>query len=75
MLTMQIMDQIEGVNGEMLPWEGERLTPNVRSKLRLFQDALLQLLHRDPEQRPSMKQFCRTCAGILGDNSVAEGEE
>lgn len=57
---MQIMDQIEGVNGEMLPWEGERLTPQVRSQLRLFQDALLQLLHRDPLQRPSMAQFCRT---------------
>jgi hypothetical protein len=28
---MQIMDQIEGVNGQLLPWEGDRLTPQVRS--------------------------------------------
>lgn len=30
---MQIMDQIEGVNGEMLPWEGERLSEAVRSSI------------------------------------------
>ena len=72
---MQIMDQIEGVNGEVLPWEGERLTPQVKSQLRLFQDALLQLLHRDCAQRPSMAQFCRTCARIVGDQSVADGGE
>jgi hypothetical protein len=41
----------------------------VRSKLRLFQDALLQLLHRDPEKRPSMKQFCHTCALVLGEQT------
>jgi hypothetical protein len=41
----------------------------VRSKLRLFQDALLQLLHRDPAKRPSMKQFCHTCATILGEQA------
>jgi hypothetical protein len=32
---MQIMDQIEGVNAEMLPWEGERLTPQARFSLAL----------------------------------------
>ena len=72
---MQIMDQIEGVRGGTLPWEGDRLTAQVRSKLRLFQDALLQLLHRDPRQRPSMARFCRTCAAILGEHSAAEGED
>jgi hypothetical protein len=25
------MDQLEGVNGQLLPWEGDRLTPQVRS--------------------------------------------
>jgi hypothetical protein len=41
----------------------------VRSQLRLFQDALLQLLHRDPRRRPSMQQFCSTCASILGEHA------
>lgn len=54
---------------------GERLTPQVRSQLRLFQESLLQLLHRDPLQRPSMAQFCRTCARILGEQSVADSDE
>jgi hypothetical protein len=40
----------------------------VKSKLRLFQGALLQLLQRDPRERPSMQQFCNTCAFILGDS-------
>lgn len=65
------MDQIQGVNGEQLPWEGERLTVRVMSQLRLFQDAL-KLLQRDPEQRPSMVQFCRTCSHMLGGVSVSE---
>lgn len=69
------MDQIEGVNGEMLPWEGERLTDHVKSQLRLFQGSLLQLLHRDPHNRPSMKDFCRTCSHILGDQTATEGVE
>ena len=64
---MQIMDQIQGVGGEGLPWEGERLTPQVQGRLRLFRGELLQLLHRDPLQRPSMAQFCRSCARVLGD--------
>jgi hypothetical protein len=142
---MQIMDQIEGVNGQLLPWEGKRLTPQVRitsailcqlcwpipvlvqvvcyhvnsgrgmfsllaeslstcvflfqgksqslwlrvrlckqntkfiagmaslqvkSKLTLFQGALLQLLHRDHRKRPSMQQFCCTCGSILGEHTI-----
>ena len=66
MAGVQIKDQIQGVNGALLPWEGERLTPRVKSQLRLFQDSLLKLLHRDPLQRPSMAQFCRTCSHMLG---------
>ena len=42
----------------------------VRSQLRLFKGALLQLLHRDPAQRPSMQDFCRTCAHVLGDGGT-----
>ena len=68
-VCVQIKDQIQGVNGAVLPWEGERLTERVKGQLRLFQDALLQLLHHDPLQRPSMAQFCRTCSRMLGGES------
>lgn len=64
------MDQLEGVNGEMLPWEGERLTKQINRNLRLFKGTLLQLLSRDPRERPSMSQFYRSCARILGDESA-----
>lgn len=69
---VQVMDQIEGVNGALLPWEGDRLTDAVRSKLRLFKGALLQLLHRDPLQRPSMREFCRTCSHVLGETTIGD---
>lgn len=66
------MDQIESSGGERLPWEGERLTEHVRGQLQLFQGALLQLLHRDPRQRPSVREFCRTCGHMLGDPTATD---
>jgi hypothetical protein len=65
------MDQIEGKGNELLPWEGHRLTPATRQQLGIFKDTLLNLLHRDPARRPSMKEFCRSCNRVLsGSTSV-----
>ena len=59
------MDQVEGRNGHMLPWEGERLTPAIKRKLGIFRVEILRLLDRVPERRPSMVDFCTTCSRIL----------
>jgi hypothetical protein len=71
---MQVMDQIEGVNGMQLPWEGENLTEINRKKMSLYKGALLQLLDRNPLKRPTMRAFHRTCQNILGDVSTSVGE-
>lgn len=65
---MQILDQIGGVNGEELPWEGQRLDDRTKAKMQMFRGALDSLLHRDPAQRPQMRDFYRVCRGILGDD-------
>lgn len=80
---MQVMNELAGTEGAELPWEGIRLTPQIQNKLQLFQGSVLQLLHRDPAQRPSMRQFCRICSKVLGENtevptqvpSAADAEE
>ena len=33
---LQVMDQIEGVRGQQLPWEGTALTPENRTMLGIF---------------------------------------
>lgn len=66
----QIMDQIEGVNGGHLPWEGDRLTRGTMQQLKMFQGEVLRLLDRDPLRRPSLRAFHRTCRSVLGDVST-----
>ena len=64
------MDRIEGLNGLKLPWEGA-LTPAVRRQLGIFRSQVLQLLARDPAQRPSMVDFCKSCdRALAGSTSV-----
>lgn len=64
------MDRIEGLNGLKFPWEGT-MSPAVRRQLGVFRDSVLQLLARDPEQRPSMEEFCLSCDRVLaGSTSV-----
>jgi hypothetical protein len=67
---MQVMDQIEGRNGKLLPWEGANMTAEIRSCLGLFNESLLMLLSRDPAMRPSMELFYKTCANILSGNTI-----
>jgi hypothetical protein len=67
---MQVMDQIEGHNGKLLPWEGDNMTAETRSCLGLFKESLLTLLSRDPALRPSMDLFHTTCANMLAGNTI-----
>ena len=69
------MDQIQGLNGEMMAWEGNRLTPAKRNALGVFRNSLLKLLNHDPAQRPSMAQFCETCNRVLSGGTTVEVEK
>lgn len=66
----QVMDRIQGLNGRKLPWEGT-LAPATRRQLGVFKATILKLLARDPEDRPSMTEFCFACDRVLaGSTSV-----
>jgi hypothetical protein len=67
---MQVMDQIEGLNGKLLPWEGANMTDEIRSCLGLFKESLLMLLSRDPAKRPSIELFYKTCASMLAGSTI-----
>ena len=63
------MNEIEGLNGRQLPWEGGNLTADVRSKLGIFRGDILKLLERDPERRLGVGAFCTSCSRILAASS------
>lgn len=66
------MDQIEGVGGKGLPWEGANLTAQHRRCLGIFKASVTTLLSRDPSKRPSMKQFCDSCDRVLAGNTTVQ---
>jgi hypothetical protein len=70
--AVQVMDRIQGLNGKELPWEGARLTPTARRQLGIFKNSVMQLLSRDPAERPSMEQFCVTCNSVLAGSTTVE---
>jgi hypothetical protein len=73
--SMQVMDQIQGRHGRMLPWEGSNLTPRDRAKLGVFASSVLKLLDRDPAKRPSMAKFCRICERVLSGSSMVRVDQ
>lgn len=71
---VQVMDQIQGVNGQKMAWEGSKLTSKKRNALGVFRNSLLKLLNREPALRPSMAEFCDTCNRVLTGGTTVEVE-
>ena len=71
-MHVQVMDRIEGMNGQQLPWEGTDLTPAHRRRLGVFKASIVQLLARDPAQRPSMQHFCDSCNRVLAGSTTVQ---
>ena len=69
---MQVMDQIEGVNGQGLPWEPASLTALHRRKLGIFKASIVKLLSRNPVDRPSMSDFCDSCDRVLAGSTTVQ---
>ena len=68
------MDVIQQRKGKQCPWEGSALSPDVRKKLGIFKNILLELLARNPDKRPSMAEFCASCNRILSSTSNVESQ-
>ena len=69
---LQVLDHIEGVRGQLMPWEGLRFLPTDKRSLGVFRVDTLKLLHRDPSQRPSMAEFCDTCNRVLAGTTLSD---
>eukprot|EP00892_Ulva_mutabilis_P006549 jgi/Ulvmu1/4266/UM194_0006.1 len=54
-----------------LPWEGQ-LSPVVQRHLGTFKGPILQLLHREPSQRISMRKFHLTCSRLFSARTTVE---
>lgn len=48
----------------LLPWEEGRISRRDIGKMGMFRRPILQLLHRDPSQRATARQFCRSITQI-----------
>lgn len=66
---LQVMAQLRG---EMaLPWE-EDMPPKMQRALGAFKGPVLQLLHRDPARRVSMKRFHTACTHLFSNRTTVE---
>ena len=59
---------------EELPWEGDlaKKNPAARRRLGLFREPILSLLHRDPAQRASLADFCRTTNTVFSSPTTVQ---
>ena len=58
--SVQVMEQLAG--GAPLPWESEVGTAE---HIKTFEKPVMQLLHRSPSRRPSLRTFQHQCSLIL----------
>lgn len=72
-VVTQVMDEIQGVNGQLLPFEGALLTTKIKRRLGVFKNLVLLLLARNPEDRPTMAQFCASCDRVLAGSTTDTG--
>lgn len=61
--SLQVISQIVGE--APLPWEDPAKAPAIHKRFGLFKDVILELLERDPDLRPSMSSFTRSCRQVL----------
>jgi serine/threonine protein kinase len=66
---LQVLDQIRG--DALLPWEGA-LSRKQERGLGAFKGLVLQLLHRDPEMRVSMKSFHAACIHLFSGRTTTD---
>ena len=60
---LQVIAQIAGE--APLPWEDPATAPAILKRFGLFKEVILELLERDPDARPSMADFMRSCRQVL----------
>ena len=69
---LQVLAKLLG--SEELAWEGDlaEKNPSARRRLGLFREPILSLLHRDPAQRASLADFCKTTNTVFSSPTTVE---
>lgn len=68
-VLLQVMAQLAGE--KRLPWEeGTEEATERLEKLGVFKGAVMQLLNRDPQQRPSMQRFYDACNRVFSSRTT-----
>eukprot|EP00892_Ulva_mutabilis_P003267 jgi/Ulvmu1/1311/UM011_0039.1 len=70
-----VVEKLRGV--QELPWEGDlaEKDPTARRRLGLFREPVLGLLHRDPAQRATLADFCRTANSVFSSPTTVATTE
>lgn len=58
------MAAILGTGAKRLPWEDPQVFAAVSQQLGTLQGPILQLLHRDPNYRIPVAEFCRLASAV-----------
>jgi hypothetical protein len=66
-VAMQVIAQIVGE--QQLPWESEQGARLLLRRAGKFKGPLLQLLNRDPAERPTIESFVMQCSNILSSTT------
>jgi hypothetical protein len=61
---MQIFRQLTSPD-RLLPWEEGRISREDEKKLGKFRNPILKLLQREPSERDSVRQFCKSMFEIF----------
>lgn len=72
---MQVLARLRGE--AELPWEGDLAAKNAtaRRRLGLFREPVLALLRRDPAQRATLSDFCRTANTVFSSPTTIANSE
>lgn len=65
---LQAVAQLKGE--QELPWEDAETAAAALRKLGMLRGAVLQLLHRDPTQRATARQFHTACSQAFAEGAV-----
>lgn len=66
-MHLQMHGAITGEGTEKLPWEITPLDTAIKKHLGVFRKVVLQLLDRNPANRPDMQQFCAVCQRVFSE--------
>lgn len=69
-LVVQVRQQLRGE--AELPWEGDRLAPDLRRRLGTLKVPVLGMLHRDPAQRWTCEQFWRALHAVFSGQTTSD---